>query len=226
MYQDSPSCIGVLRFPITLCPTDQVLPHRKLGRGNKRLLYLIKCLYQSTTLHVRCGTEGDLPKPIQANKGVRQGCILAPTLFNLSLNDLLGWCLGTDFHPPRLAEIKCPLLLYADDTVLLSLSKISLKRPIHICMSYCKNNQLVTNFGKTKIMVFAQSVTIRKWTINGTCIEQVKWLKYLGIIFHHKLSWAAHKQSIIQSAEHMQKAILSFFFFGVGAIYTSLYPSF
>ena len=65
---------------------------------NKRPLYLIKCLYQGTILCVRCGTEGNLTQPIQANKGVQQGCIIATTLFNLHLNDLLGWCLGTDIR--------------------------------------------------------------------------------------------------------------------------------
>ena len=51
-------------------------------------------------------------------------------------------------------------------------------------------------------MVFAQSLTPRKWTINGSCIEQVKQLKYL--------SWAAHRWAIIQAAQNMQKAILCF----------------
>ena len=90
------------------------LSHTSIG---KRLLHLIKSLYQCTTLHVRCGLEGNLKKSISASGGwgggVHQGGILAPMQLNLYLNYI-----QLDFHPPGLAETECPLLCMCMQTML------------------------------------------------------------------------------------------------------------
>ncbi|XP_061439249.1 progestin and adipoQ receptor family member 3 isoform X1 [Rhineura floridana] len=175
---------------------------------DKRLLFLIKHLYQCTTFRVCCGANGSLTSSILASKGVRQGCVLAHTLFNLFLNDLKHCCSSPNFHSPKLAGFDCPLLLYADDAVLMSLSNIALKRLLSTFMNYCSENLITINFNKSKILVFS----VHPWKIKGQTIEQVKQFRYLGVLFQSTLSWFSHTCSAIQSALNSVKAIIRFFF--------------
>lgn len=85
-----------------------------------------------------------------------------------------------DFHPCKLTMTRRPLLLYVDD--FMSLSKIDLECLLRALMSNCKNNLLAIGFCKTKTMVFAQHVSVNKWTSAGQCTDQVKWFRYLGIM--------------------------------------------
>lgn len=57
---------------------------------------------------------------ILTGKGVKEGCVLAPVLFNIYINNLVEFVNNSDFHPPTLANHKIPLLLYANDKVILS----------------------------------------------------------------------------------------------------------
>lgn len=54
----------------------------------KRLLMLIQRLYSNTSCQIRFSASGNLSESIPINRGIKQGCILAPTLFNLYINDL------------------------------------------------------------------------------------------------------------------------------------------
>lgn len=53
-----------------------------------RLLFLIRKLHSSNYCQVWTNQSGSLSDKIPVTKGVRQGCILAPLLFNLFLADL------------------------------------------------------------------------------------------------------------------------------------------
>ena len=57
----------------------------KLAKMNMdpRLLSLIKNLYTRTSCQGRYNLQGNLTLEIPIRKGVKQGCILATTLFNL-----------------------------------------------------------------------------------------------------------------------------------------------
>lgn len=72
-------------------------------------------------------------QPLESNQRLlmthihKQGCVLAPTLFNLFINDLASYLLGMDAHRPKLGYLSIPPLLHADDVVRFSHMKLGLK---------------------------------------------------------------------------------------------------
>lgn len=85
-------------------------------------------------------------------------------LFGLYLDDLEGFLSTNDVEGLTLLsyqlENKCNLylglfvLLYADDTILLSESHDDLKYQLDVFQRYCKNWHLKVNSDKTKIVIF------------------------------------------------------------------------
>ena len=59
---------------------------------------------------------------------LKQGCNLSPMLFNIFINDLVDELKAIDVEPPLLGELDIPCLLYADDLVLLSRTKVGLQK--------------------------------------------------------------------------------------------------
>ena len=88
---------------------------------------------------------------------MRQGCILhvSPLLFNLYLNDLafsFDNVLSDPFVLPNGTRLNS--LLYADDLIILSRSKLGLQNCLNVLSSYCNSWMLRINPKKTKIMIF------------------------------------------------------------------------
>ena len=177
-----------------------------------RLLQLIQKLYSNTSCRIRLRRDGTLSEPVLTNRGVKQGCVLAPTLFNLYINDLTPFLAKVDSHCPKIGSLPVPILLYADDMVLIPRTKIGLKRLIQGCISFLHTNQLQLNFAKSKIIVFGKSWRPCSWQFGRSAIQQVKSFKYLGILFHYKHQWSMHRIAAIRTAKITTQAIIRFFY--------------
>ena len=114
----------------------------------------------------------------QIGKGVRQGCILSPCLFNIYAEYIM--CNA------RLDEAQAGIkivgrninnLRYADDTILLTESEEELKSFLMKGKEESEKVGLKLNIQKTKIMA---SGLITSWQIDGETVETVSDFIYLG----------------------------------------------
>ena len=118
---------------------------------------LIKSLYSKTTCSIKINKSKT--DAFQYQRGVRQGCILSPLLFNLFINELpLSFNQSPQCDPftlPNGTKLNC--LLYADDLVILSRSKQGLKNCLQKLEIFNSKWLLEVNHKKTKIMIFQKT---------------------------------------------------------------------
>ena len=92
---------------------------------------LIKTLYTRSTCAVKLGRNRT--DSFSYRRGVRQGCILSPLLFNLFINELPLSFNASNTGPFTLPNgTKLNSLLYADDLVILSKSKTGLENCLKV----------------------------------------------------------------------------------------------
>lgn len=79
---------------------------------DKRWVLHSQILYSNISLWVRCSLWGHLSGSVSIKRGVREGCILAPLLFNLYISSINQALLSSKHHYPILAEQAIPPWLY------------------------------------------------------------------------------------------------------------------
>jgi hypothetical protein len=140
--------------------------------------------------------------------GVRQGENLSPVLFSIYLNDLEEYLNSNNAgielkrkHGSIDVYLKIFVLLYADDTVIVSEDEKTFQNMLNDFHQYCKQWKLTINMQKTKIIIFGTSRPGNyMFTLSGEKIEIVKEYKYLGVLFSSSGSFLkARKQLIIQA---------------------------
>ena len=121
--------------------------------------------------------------PIDITKGVHQGNVLSPLLFNIFINDLGDNLIDTE--APVVYDSKINHLLYTDDLLLLSKSATELQQNIGKVNEFCDRWGLSVNPDKTKTMIFTKNGQIKKdcykFVIGRTHLECVNQYKYLGV---------------------------------------------
>ena len=114
------------------------------------------CLVNIYSNDISCIKIADQITPtFITNQGVKQGCILSPTLFNIFLADFQT-LVETDACDPVTLEESSPLgcLIWADDILLMSKSKVGMDNMLSALKSFSNDNGMTLNIKKTKIMTF------------------------------------------------------------------------
>ena len=130
---------------------------------------LLRNLYAGQEATVRTGHE--TTDWFQIRKGVRQGCILSPCLFNL-YTEYIMWNARLDEAQAgiKIAGRTINNLRYPDDTTLMAESEEELKSLLMKVKEESEKVGLNLNVQKTKIMA---SGPITSWQIDGEIMETV-----------------------------------------------------
>ena len=143
-------------------------------------LRLIRNLYWKQKASVRVGDETSTSQEIQ--RGVRQGCVLSPELFNLYSEIIMRDV--TDLEGIKIGGRNINNIRYADDTALIADSEEKLKSLVQALVRASEERGLRLNVSKTKVMVISKTeASIRtNIVIDGEALEQVEKYKYLGSV--------------------------------------------
>ena len=150
----------------------EILENKGIG---SKCLRIIRNLYATQTAH----TRQDPSTTIWITRGVRQGCTLSPTLYNIYSEEAFksfGKNKGTKLGGQTINRI-----MYADDTAILSDSKQELEELIKELMEKGREFGLKINFSKTKIMKVSRTGEMEtSLFIEGKELKRVTSFEYLG----------------------------------------------
>ena len=161
-----------------------------------KFLKIIQDMYDNDSACVKI--NNNISEPFRCYKGVKQGCMLSPTLFNIYLSDLPN-TLNKDKDAPELNQRPVSCLLYADDLVIISKTHKGLQNNINRLVDYCKKNSLNINESKTKIMIFnpnGKNLNRYLFQIGTSLVENVTKYKYLGLTLSASASYSTAKQEL------------------------------
>ena len=140
---------------------------------------IIQNLYwkQSASIITSSGTSDEF----EVKRGVRQGCVLSPNLFNLYTENIFK----EDLVGVRVGGENVSNLRYADDTVLIAESVKELQTLVDEVKNRSKIKGLSMNVKKTKTMVIRKNTKSRckiEIKVDDKTLEQVQQYLYLGHI--------------------------------------------
>lgn len=146
-------------------------------------LDILRNMYSEVLFSVKL--QNGITDTFSSTIGVKQGCILSPTLFSIYMNDIVD-IFDLPCDPADLNGTRLSCLMYADDLVLISNSANGLQACLNKLNAYCKKWDLSVNIQKTKVMIFNKSGRVLKrynFVYEEKSIELTSEYKYLGIIF-------------------------------------------
>ena len=170
--------------------------YKLISAGVKGRIYgAIKALYDNVKSSVKLNTGLGVTNTFPVNNGLKQGCKLSTSMFNIYIYDLC--CEINNLQcGVKIGESRVSILMYADDIVLISNSAIRLQKMLDCLSQWCKKWRMSLNENKTKIIHFRKKITRRGNFIFKCCDKVIQYTcnyKYLGLWFNefNDMSFAA-----------------------------------
>ena len=151
----------------------------KYNMGQK-LIQTIRQLYAKASSAVLVqGTVGDW---FRTSVGVRQGCLLSPTLFNIFLERIMTEALEDHAGTVSIGGQTITNLWFTDDIDGLAGNEEELANLVNYLDETSSRYGMEISAEKTKLMTSSTKPSERKITVRGQELETVKQFKYLGAI--------------------------------------------
>lgn len=144
---------------------------------DRKEMRVIRNLYWNQKAAVRVQEEKTEYQTIR--RGVRQGCVMSPDLFNLYGEMILRELQGIE--GVKIGGYNINYIRYADDTVLIADSGEKLQHLLNVTVRASEEKGLKVNMDKTKVLVASKTNAPRvRIEARGRRIEQVEKFSYLG----------------------------------------------
>ena len=195
---------------------------------NGKMLNAIKSLYGTVKCAVRVNNY--TTDWFNVTTGLKQGCLLSTTLFNLYINDL-STQLDISRKGISIEGKTINHLFYADDLVIIAENEADLHLLLNILSNWCTVNKMSINGDKIKVMHFRNASVPRTNCIlacNNSNIECVERYRYLGLVLNGTLDYGVTVKYVAQAATRALGLLISKFKLMGGMpyeVYTKLYDS-
>ena len=154
--------------------------------------YIVRVLiywYAHQKMQIKWG--GSISAPFGVGNGVRQGGILSPILFNLSVNDL-SMQLRACNTGCMTGEMLVNHLMYADDLVIMSPSSAGLQQLLNICTEYGLKHDIKYNASKSAVLICRtkqdKRLNFPAFQLSGNILDVCRRIKYLGHFINDQLN--------------------------------------
>ena len=135
----------------------------------QKFIGLISALYFDTSSSVR--VEGQLSPSFPISSGVRQGCVLAPSLFNTGMDWVLDRAVARGMNGVAIGSYSFSDFDYADDVALLSELVSLLQSTLEIFSAEAAPLGLQVNWAKKKVQSLSDSLTIEGQSVE--CVDSL-----------------------------------------------------
>ena len=144
------------------------------------------------------------------SRGMRQGSILSPTLFNIFLDELLQQ-LQLIPHGIKVFDMSLNVCAYADDITLFAATIPGLQCLIDKCVSYSEKYRFKFGLKKSKCMVLGKNpfATSPRWKIGDSDIMCEDSVEILGVTIENDLCYSRHVQKRITSCRQRMYGLTS-----------------
>ena len=179
-----------------------------------RCFRLLQAMFSRVTRKIR--VNGVYTDSFDVEAGVPQGSVLSPLLDALYIDGLHD-ALQSAGLGVRVYGRQVPLLLYADDVVLLARSPAELQSMLGVLDRYAAQWRFSVNKTKSEVVVIGSPsqrkriVADSRWTVGGTELKVVPEYKYLGVetgTSPGRGRWNTYLERIVRKARAAMERIL------------------
>ncbi len=172
-----------------------------------KIFNVIYNMYQNIKSCIK--QKSQLSNFFYSEAGQRQGENLSPVLFSIFLNDLQQH-LETDNvrgielkdHINETLWLKLLIMLYADDTIIVSDDPTDFQNCLNSFHNYCVNWKLSVIVSKTKVMVFGSRIQSNfTFDLGNTTLETTNSYQNLGVTFTSNGSFLQARKHVVTQAK-------------------------
>jgi hypothetical protein len=140
---------------------------------------LLKNLYYNQTACVKVDQE--VSAKVSIKRGVRQGCVMSPMLFNAYTEPVFEIALNNRREGVKIGGEIINNIRYADDTAIMAESLEDLQTLLNAVNNECTEKGLTINAKKTKWMVVGKiNIEDSVLRLDNKILERVEHFRYLG----------------------------------------------